>query len=213
MFQRRLLIPALVAAVGVPYAMRNEDTGNETDAHAVGSLDPSAALLDISGNLAKPGSRSAETAGLPLERLFRFDISPQWITTHWSRVSTIITQTELQGLRVPVVTGTETHALAGVVTYYFDARDRLVRIAFQGSTGDERPLLQVVLRAFELRAEPKLGAGVYVRKWRGRPFSVLRIRRAPIIRASAPNASLEISMELNRPRLSRQLSPAFASQL
>ena len=213
MFPRRLFIPSLLAAVGVPYAMMRDNPGKVQTSTISGIGEPSAYTNGNTLYGVDSGTPLAGKSGMELHQLFRFDISPHWITAHWPRVSTILTQTDLQGLRVPLVTGTNKQALAGVLTYYFDTQDRLIRISFQGHTGDERPLVQYCLQQFKLRVEPALGSGIYAYKRRGRPHSVLRIQRASIIRASAPNASLEVWLELNHPRLSHQLSTSFTNQL
>ena len=213
MLSRRLFIPSLLAAVGVPYAMMREDQGKVQTA-AVSGIGERSSYYNVNTPYGvDAGIPLAGKSGIELHQLFRFNISPHWITANWPRVSTILTSTDLQGLRVPVITGTKKQALVGVLTYYFDNQDRLVRIAFQGHTGDERPLVQYCLQQFQLRVAPKLGPGIYVYKRRGRPLSVLRIRRAPVIRASTPNASLAVSLELNHPRLSRQLSSKLRNQL
>ncbi|MBB74759.1 MAG: hypothetical protein CMJ75_09620 [Planctomycetaceae bacterium] len=213
MFPRRLFIPSLLAAVGVPYAMMREDQRQVQTATKSGISKHSSYYNGITSPGVATGIPLAGKPGMELHQLFRFNISPHWVTANWPRVSTIQTSTNLQGLRIPVVTGTQKDALVGVLTYYFDSQDRLVRISFQGHTGDERPLVQYCLKQFELRVTPKLGSGMYAYKRRGRPLSLLRVRRAPVIRASTPNASLEVSLELNHPRLSRELSSKFRNQL
>ena len=213
MFSRRLFIPSLLAAVGIPYAMMQEDQGKVQTAAISGIGEQASDYNSTRRYGVGTGIPLAGKSGMELHQLFRFDVSPHWVTANWPRVSTILTPTDLQGLRVPVVTGTQKQALVGVLTYYFDSQDRLVRIAFQGHTGDERPLVQYCLQQFQFNVAPKLGPGMYAYKRRGRPFSVLRVRRAPVIRASSPNAGLEVSLELNHPRLSRDLSSRFRDQL
>jgi hypothetical protein len=70
---------------------------------------------------------------------------------------------------VPLVTGTRPDDIAGSLTYYFDKRQQLQRITFEGVVGDERRLVNFVTGQYKLKAEPTLGAGLYVAKWSGRP--------------------------------------------
>ncbi|MBC7855586.1 MAG: hypothetical protein IAF94_19320, partial [Pirellulaceae bacterium] len=52
----------------------------------------------------------APTCDIP--EAFRFDVSPQWINARWPRVTTVLAETDLQGLRVPLVTGPRPDDLA-----------------------------------------------------------------------------------------------------
>ena len=47
----------------------------------------------------RPRSRS-------LDEVLRFDLTPDWILHRWPRVSTGLAQLDLQGYRVPLVSGT-----------------------------------------------------------------------------------------------------------
>lgn len=81
-------------------------------------------------------------------KVFDFNITPQWVTDHWERVTTGLGDARLRGFRVPLVTGNTATDLAGAQTYYFDTQDRLRRITFVGSTGDARFLVEWVTRQF-----------------------------------------------------------------
>lgn len=83
--------------------------------------------------------------------VFRFDLTPRMITERWSRLSTGLGDVNLQGYRVPLVTGTEPTDLAGSLTYYFDSRPRLRRITFLGATGDPAKIIDFVVRQFGFR--------------------------------------------------------------
>lgn len=141
-----------------------------------------------------------------LSELLRFDISPRWITERWARVSTVRAEPDLEGLRVPVVTGTELTDLAGSLTYYFDRDRKVRRITFFGHTGDESELAAFVTKQFNLHLEPALGPGLYVARWNAKPTSLLRIQHAPVVRSDQPHARLEFTLELNRPDVAFQLS-------
>jgi hypothetical protein len=111
------------------------------------------------------------------------------------------------------VTGTKRDDLAGSLTYYFDRNHRVQRLTFDGYTGDHRKLVALVSRYYGVRSEPTLGAGMFVARWNGRPTSVVRLTRAPIISADSPNSQLRVMMELNRPSAYYGLSPQFVQLL
>ena len=100
-----------------------------------------AAGSQITANIAGPGA-SAAAAGRSSVRVqdpssvFHFQITPEWIVAHWPAVSTGLAQLQLEGYRVPLVTGTARHDLAGSLTYYFNAEQKLQQITFVGTTGD-----------------------------------------------------------------------------
>ncbi len=133
-----------------------------------------------------------------LEELLRFEVSPRWIIEKWPRVTTVLSDQDLEGLRTPVVTGVGLDDIAGVITYYFNKQHHVRRITLQGYTGDERKLVATLADKFGLQPEPTLGAGLYCNKWNGKPMSVLRIVHAPVVRASTPNSRLAVRLELNR---------------
>lgn len=159
------------------------------------------------------GATSAASESKSLEEFLRFDVTPRWVLDQWPRVSTVRAEQDLEGLRAPLVTGTELTDVAGSLTYYFDATHRLRRITLQGVTGDERKLVEVAEQAFHLRPEPALGPGLYVARWNSRPTSVLRITHAPIIRAQHPNERLEFMLEVNYPDAKYELSSASKALL
>lgn len=129
---------------------------------------------------------------------FRFDVSPEWITARWPRVTTVLAETELQGLRVPLITGTRPDDLAGSLTYYFDKRHEVQRIAFQGTTGDEQRLVAFMTQIYGLKAVPTLGAGLYMTQAHGTPLSTLRLTWPPVV-SMKQTSRCEIVLELNRP--------------
>jgi hypothetical protein len=141
-----------------------------------------------------------------LGEVLRFDITPQWVTARWPRVTATLAEQGLEGLRVPVVTGTNLDDLAGSLTYYFNHFHQLQRLTFEGYTGDERKLVGVVTQHYGLQPEPTLDAGMYVARWNNRPSSILRVARAPIITHDSPHSQLHVLLELNRPSMEFGLS-------
>ncbi len=71
-----------------------------------------------------------------LRDVIRFDINPAWVMQNFGRVTTVLADVKLDGLRVPLVTGTAPTDLAGTITYYFDNQQTLRRINLQGLTGN-----------------------------------------------------------------------------
>jgi len=159
--------------------------------------DPGAEIAAVSSFGPTAGSsQGAPTCDIP--DAFRFDVSPQWITSRWPRVTTVLAETDLQGLRVPLVTGPKTDDLAGSLTYYFDKKHVVQRIAFQGNTGDERRLVGFLTQYYSMKPVPTLGAGLYMTKVHGKPLSTLHLTWPPVVAMDKPTDRCEIVLELNR---------------
>ena len=151
--------------------------------------------------LAATQASTGPLAGIPLcdiPEAFRFDVSPEWVTARWPRVTTVLAETDLQGLRVPLVTGSRQDDLAGSLTYYFDKQHQVQRIAFQGTTGDERRLVAFAMHVYGLKAVPTLGAGLYMTKAGGKPLNTLRLTWPPVVSTAQPASRCEIVLEFNR---------------
>ncbi|MFM7846527.1 MAG: DUF6690 family protein [Planctomycetota bacterium] len=132
--------------------------------------------------------------------ILRFDMTTAEITRRWARVTSIPSDGQLEGLRVTLVTGIKSDDLAGSLTYYFDTKQRLQRINFSGTTGDATRLVDLAKGEFELRAEPSNAATLYVARRLRRPYSLLGIEHAAVMRADHPNQRLNLTLELNNPR-------------
>lgn len=139
--------------------------------------------------------------------VFNFNANPRWIIETWPRVSTTLADMRLEGLRVPLVTGSRVDDLAGSMTYYFDQEKQLQRITFQGTTGDERRLVAMLQQNYKFELEPSVAGTIYMVKWNGEPVSVLRVEPAPVINANIPHTRLNIHLEINRPSRYYALSP------
>jgi hypothetical protein len=228
-FQRFSLAVPLALAVGVPFLLTSEST--EPLRGTVGSWwsDDESPLPQIEGiadprvqqTLAlseqsvqwQPTAPATTTPVANLEGILRFDISPRWILDNWPHVATTRADDELDGLRVPLITGTRPHDVAGSLTYYFDKQHVVQRIALDGIVGDERHLVSVVTRLFQLQPEPQVDARVFVSKWNGRATSALWIHRLPVVSADSPYQKFEFALELNRPNHYFGLSPLFRARL
>ncbi len=141
-----------------------------------------------------------------LREVLRFDVSPDWVMANFSRVTTVLAELELEGLRVPIVTGTGTADLAGSITYYFDRSGRLQRVMLHAFTGDASKVVATMTENYGLQAEPSLDAGVYTRRWNGVPVHFLRLTRAPVVYSDALHHKLTVYLELNQPDLAYGIS-------
>ncbi|HPM82617.1 MAG TPA: hypothetical protein PLF81_18065 [Candidatus Anammoximicrobium sp.] len=235
MFNRKYMLPLVVAAAaGGPYLLTQDNWSQSAfqaldravtsdDASSVATPTPVPA---VSGGVPLPDFRSefsfgrdaqyprtnvaADLVGPPvaqLGELLRFDVTPQWVTARWPRVTATLAEIGLEGMRVPVVTGTNVDDLAGSLTYYFNRYQQLQRLSFEGYTGDERKLVATVTQYYGLQPEPTLDAGMYVARWNGQPSSLLRVVRAPIMTHDSPHSQLHVLLELNRPGMEFGLSP------
>lgn len=164
------------------------DSGNDTDAVAGGPSLVGAPVQDV-------------------REVLRFDISPEWVTSRFSRVGTVLADLSLEGLRVPVVTGTNAYDVAGTLTYYFDQKRKVQRVTVHGFTGDPRRLIDAMTTHYGLSHEPTLEAGVFTRRWNGHPVHFLRLSRAPVMHSDAVHQKFTVFLELNQPDLAYGISP------
>lgn len=191
-----------------PSEHRLGDIENVRDAATASSrYDPELAAELTGVPTAEQGGPSL--GGRPVQdfrELLRFDITPAALMTRYSRISTTVADTRLKGMRVPVVTGTRADDLAGTLTYYFDGVGRLQRVTFEGFTGDHRRITQTMLSFYGLKPEPTLAAGVFTKRWNGRPVHFLRLSLAPVVYSDAVHQKYAIFLELNQPNLAYGIS-------
>lgn len=235
---RRVATAGLLAtAVGGPYVATETEVGRGMTSRVTASVEGTAAKAGLALGSPPPNSHydteslwhrtlgPRDLAGLGAARpvaslaggpvhdfrdLLRFDITPEWIASRFSRVTTVLAELQLDGLRVPLVSGTEADDVAGTVTYYFDRGGRLQRISLHGFTGDATRLSQTMQQYYNLRPQPTLDAGVYASYWNGYPTSVLKVSRVPVMYADAPRAQYTVFLELNQPNLQYGLSAEAA---
>lgn len=136
-----------------------------------------------------------------LEEVLQFEGSPAWVMARWPRVTAGLAELDLQGYRVPLVSGTGSDDLAGSLTYYFNKDQKIERIIFHGTTGDPRKLIALVTSKFSFQHEPTKdpSLSLFQAKWHGKPHSELRIRPARVVRADQPNARFEVDLAMKRP--------------
>lgn len=228
---RRLLLPAsVITAVGVPIAMHQDGfesvkqgvisvwrtdspQENETDKPKVDEIRSISKNPVVDSNPQFPRTPIEGDPVSDLSEVLRFDVTPLWVMQRWPRVTTQLASLDLEGYRVPLVTGTQFHDLAGSLTYYFDKQQTVQRITFHGYTGDETKLVELMMSKCGMRPEPTLGRGLYLTKWSGKTKSALRIKHGPVVRADAPRSRVEVELELNRPGRGYKLSDSFAESL
>lgn len=202
MFSRSWFALMLAGSVGLPY-LYCATFGSAKPAHTSAL---SAIMPRASGSDAPPLPGGGELlAQAPtkddLADVFRWEITTSWVLGHWPRVSAGLSEVDLQGYRVPLVTGTATDDLAGSLTYYFNKRQRVQRITFFGTTGDSRRLVALLATRFafvrELNDDPSLFL-YRVREGR-KVVSELRIKPAHVLRSDEPYSRFDVSLIIERP--------------
>lgn len=229
MFGKRMRFVTMVGiAAGIPYAWFNENFASalkgglksfsnlRSSSPRTGSGETWPVSFGLSSAAFSERDPNAPPSTPTLHRfdeVLRFDVTPRWVTQQWDRISSVRAERDLVGMRVPLVTGTSAGDFAGSLTYYFDARQRLRRLTLHGHTGDDQPLVQLATKTFGLRAEPHLGAGIYLLRWNAKPMTVLRVSHAPVIRSDEPFTKFIIEMEINDVYAGYGLTPEFAQIL
>ena len=151
-----------------------------------------------------PGSPAVARSSVRMQdaaSVFDFQITPEWIVAHWPAVSTGLAQLQLEGYRVPLVTGTAQHDLAGSLTYYFNAEQKLQQITFVGTTGDPRPLIGLLTSRFHLARRLVNDAGLIVYEAvhdNNQPASSLQIRLAPLADPNEAYRRYDVELSLER---------------
>lgn len=137
-----------------------------------------------------------------LAEVLRFDVSPRWVMDRWPRVSAGLSQLQLQGYRVPLVTGTAEDDIAGSLTYYFNPRQQVQRITLQGSTGDGRKLVQLLVSRFGFARRLTNDPSSFVFEAPGpdeKVKSVLWLRPLRVVKAEDVHQRFQVSLVLERP--------------
>jgi len=206
MLQRTLVGTALLGLVGLPYVLSTKSTDSTVAGRAADEMTsiaqvPPGGAPEIS---AHDLARARSTPPTRPDEIFRFDLTADTVVRRWPLVATTTNQPELKGYRVPLVTGGRDHDLAGSLTYYFNAEQQVERIAFHGTTGDPRPLVQFLTRKFGFQAEPTNDAGLeryQVKSW-GKEVSELRLQTAQLMDAMQPRRRYQIDLLIQRPKTS-----------
>lgn len=152
-----------------------------------------------------PPSDVSSLEGAPVEDLagvFSFEVTTDWILRRWPRVSTGLARPQLQGYRVPLVTGTTESDLAGSLTYYFNSRQKVQQITFHGKTGDPRKLVRMLAARHKFTRRVVNDPGLFIYEAvspDGRPNGVLKLQSARIVKASDPYRRFDVELQMERP--------------
>jgi hypothetical protein len=152
----------------------------------------------------EPLAASAAMDPLPLPSLsevLRFDVTVEWVMQRWPRVSTGLPHVQLQGYRVPLVTGTSVADLAGSLTYYFNPQQQVQRITFRGTTGDPTALMTILAGRYRFARRLTNDPGVVLYEAvdsSNRPTGSIKIRSAKVIKANQPYARFEVDLMMDR---------------
>ena len=228
MMKKLLLGTIVLGAIGGPYlASTSPELWNSVSSHFAGSsgeTKPAAAMAPPAVSYGSAPATSAYVSAAPLAtgtvsvvgaarpplegfsirdlgEVLRFDISPQWVMARWPRVTASLAELDLQGYRVPLVTGTSRDDLAGSLTYYFDKTHHVTHIHFRGTTGDPRKIIALATSRYQFLPQqtddPSLV--LYQVKWNGKAQSEMRIRSARVLRADQPLTNYQIELAMKRP--------------
>jgi hypothetical protein len=218
------MIAALLGAtIGLPYVLdRLSSSSKPSDIAPPPPLgaptSPHAVTLPTDGALPNsipaPGTTVNNTAPMDgnrfysLEQVLRFDITREWVYQNWTRKSTGPTDVGLFAVRVPVVTGTHLGAIAGSLTYFFNAYGQAEHISFRGWTGDATQLVNFLTRTYGFQRSTSAVGEQLLHVTRGeRAQSELRIRSEGVVSNTTPHRSFAVELELARPGSARFLPP------
>jgi hypothetical protein len=214
MFSRPMLfLGVLAAAIGVPYLMLNERLA-ETAKGQLNRLwgESKAKVENQLADVRLVGAAHNEPALPPpaIEEAFRFDVTPQWVTSRWSRISTVAGDLDQLGMRVALVSGTRPDDIAGSLTYYFDKHHQLQRITFAGRTSDPRRLLAATVTPNNLQSQPTTAAAHYILGDAKKPISEVTVRHLPVITSDPAAARAEVSVDLRATAVQDPKKSSFA---
>lgn len=204
------LLGLLAAAVGVPYAAsqvyedgalasRSEAVRPDwpTRANSQSLLETLSNQLDSRKDAPSPSDEpigieqkkdslgpSEVTIQADLAESLWFGMTPNDVLARWPRVASRMSSLDLQGYRVPFVSGTRPDDVAGAMTYYFDSRQRLRRITLRGQTADTSKLVSVLqsLHGFHFQPTTEPLLQLYQNLQPGKPRGQLWIRPAEVVR-------------------------------
>lgn len=142
-----------------------------------------------------------------------FRVTPDWIRSRWERVSVAAGEDNLTGMRVALVSGPRPADVHGSLTWYFDAKQQLQRIALRGWTGEPSELVQFVTTEYGLTQRSSQAAGLYKKTSWGKLQAFLRLDYPPVINRESSNEQLMILMEINNPASSLDVSQQNAQIL
>jgi hypothetical protein len=220
MFRRAFLTAGVLgAAVGVPYAASRWP---ELKASVFGAAGPNSAMStgafnSTSNYSAVPQLPAVAPNGIPMgaglnpqadetpmvdmAEAFRWETTPQWVFSHWPRVSSGLPGEQLQGMRVALISGLRVDDVAGSLTYYFNASQKCAKITFSGTTGDPNRIIQLLVSRYGFKPVGSSDPGVvrYEIRWNGEAHSFFMVRPSAIVRSSTPYTKYEVQASISDP--------------
>lgn len=218
------MLVGLAAAVGVPYAISSTGlTKGDASSNAAppttvtvsSTTEESSSSFQIpflSSSDEKDSAKFSDVPAAPfdpriagdpvqnLAEIFNFQVTTGWVMSRWPRVSTRLGEIDLQGYRVPLVTGTAYDDLAGALTYYFNQQQQVERITFFGTTGDPKKLIATMQQLGLTQViHPDAGLYLYQNQSNGNVESELQIRPAKVLRSGSPHERYAVALVLARP--------------
>jgi hypothetical protein len=175
-------------------------SGGATSAAAKSSAYPG----QLPAAISTAASRSAESS-VPtpsMAEAFNFDVTIDWVMHRWPRVSTGLAQVQLQGYRVPLVTGTAATDLAGSLTYYFNNHQQVGQITFHGVTGDASALMALLTSRYQFTRRLTNDPGMILYEAvdaNNQSAGQAKIRSSSVINANQPRSRFAVDLTINRP--------------
>lgn len=211
MLKKLLLAGVVVVAVGGPVALftaanwwksfRQSLAGAENKESPADEQHITAAMGAAPGSSPKTAVEGAPVSDLA--EVFRFDVTPAWVTQRWPRVSTGLANLQLEGYRVALVSGTRPTDLAGALTYYFNSGRQVQQITFRGTTGDAGNLLRLLTSRYHFAQRITNDPGTIIYEAVnsvGKATSMARIHQAAVVKADDPNRRYVVELVLERPK-------------
>lgn len=147
--------------------------------------------------------------GIPIQHVLSFEVTPEWLTDNWTRVTTGLPELDLTGWRVPVAFASP-YDFAGSATYYFDRQKRVQRILLHGFSSNPAELAQLATTRYQMQRIPNYLTEMYLHLDRGHPLGGLRIANSALRKTKSRS---EILLELNRQGSTYGMSEEFAKLL
>jgi hypothetical protein len=138
-----------------------------------------------------------------MAEVFNFDMTIDEVTHRWPRVSTGLSQVQLQGYRVSLVTGTSPTDLAGSLTYYFNTHQQLDRITFHGTTGDATMLVTMLMSQYQFTRRITNDPGLFLYEAAdasNQITGIAKIRLTGVVKSNQPFNRFDVDLTINRPR-------------
>lgn len=178
--------------------------GTASTPAALPSDPTSPTLAPVAAIPAGPVANRDATLPTPsIAEAFNFDVTIDGVMRRWPRVSTGLAQVQLQGYRVPLVTGTGPTDLAGSLTYYFNSQQQVQQITFRGVTGDASELVALIASRYQFTRRLTNDPGVILYEAAdssNHTTGVVKIRSAGVIKANQPHSRFDIDLTINRPQ-------------